>query len=288
LFLREHNRLAAAIERAHPSWDDERVFQTCRNTVIVLFIKIVVEEYINHISPTPFRFEVDPEIAWDAPWNKPNRLTTEFSLLYRWHSLVPDVIQWRDRTYPIHTTFLNNAPLIEGGLAQAFADMSSQRAGRLGAFNTTDALIQVETRAILQGRLCRLASYSDYRDYVKLGRPTSFRDISVNSRVTELLARLYKQPSEVEFYVGLFAEDTVANSPLPPLILRMVAVDAYSQALTNPLLSRSVFNVDTFSTIGWEAINLTHCLKDVLARNCNSEIQGLQIGMTQESWKYQW
>jgi hypothetical protein len=65
LFLREHNRLAGEIEKSHPDWDDERVFQIARNTVIVLFIKIVVEEYINHISPL-LRYHVDPFVAWDA------------------------------------------------------------------------------------------------------------------------------------------------------------------------------------------------------------------------------
>lgn len=51
LFLREHNRLAGTLEAAHPGWDDDRVFETARNINIVQLIRIVVEEYINHISP---------------------------------------------------------------------------------------------------------------------------------------------------------------------------------------------------------------------------------------------
>lgn len=90
LLLREHNRLAAEIETENPTWDDTRVFETARNIMIVLFIKIVVEEYINHISPLPFKIRADPSVAWDAPWNRPNWITTEFSLLYRWHALIPD------------------------------------------------------------------------------------------------------------------------------------------------------------------------------------------------------
>ena len=50
LLLREHNRLAGVMERLNTGWNDERVFQTARNTMIVLFIKIVVEEYIDHVS----------------------------------------------------------------------------------------------------------------------------------------------------------------------------------------------------------------------------------------------
>ena len=106
LLLREHNRLAGELERAHPSWDDDRVFETTRNCVIFMFIKIVVEEYINHVSNAPFDFIADPSVAWDEPWNKPNWITTEFSLLYRWHSLIPDDIEWGDKrvsgTHHVH------------------------------------------------------------------------------------------------------------------------------------------------------------------------------------------
>lgn len=288
LFLREHNRLAGELEQAHPSWDDERVFQTARNAVIVIFIKIVVEEYINHISPSPIGFLADPAVAWDAPWNKPNWITTEFSLLYRWHSLVPDTIEWNGKRVPVHLTFRNNTPLLEGGLARAFIGMSAQRAGRLGAFNTTEALVPVEVRAVEQGRLCRLQPYAKYREYVSLPAPNSFEDISADKRVTDLLKKLYQSPKDVDFYIGLFAEDPTKNSPLPPLILRMVAVDAFSQALTNPLLAKSVFNKSTFSKVGWEAIHSTSCLKDVLMRNCSQDISGATIGMTRAGWQFQW
>jgi prostaglandin-endoperoxide synthase 2 len=284
LLLREHNRLASEIERSNPGWDDERVFQTARNTLIVLFLKIVVEEYINHISPS-FRFRTDPPMAWDAPWNKTNWMTTEFSLLYRWHSLIPETITWNGTPRPVFVTLMNNQLLLEAGLARAFSDMSSQPAGELGAFNTIDALLNLEMDAIKQGRLCELASYSDYRDYVSLPRPKNFADISTDPQVVEFLRGAYKSVEDIDFYVGLFAEDPVKNSPLPPLLLRMVAVDAFSQALTNPLLSKSVFNPETFSEPGWKAINNTKSLRDVLERNIPGTIANTRIGMTLSDWK---
>lgn len=284
LLLREHNRLAGIIEQAHPGWDDERVFQTARNTNIVLFIKIVVDEYINHISPS-FQFRTDPSVAWKAAWNKPNWMTTEFSLLYRWHQLIPNTMVWSGQSYPLMLTLMNNRLLLDAGLLRAFADMSSQTAGRITAFNTADALLHLETDAIKQGRLCDLASYSDYREYVSLPRPKHFTDISSNPQVVDFLESAYRKVDDVDFYVGLFAEDTVKNSPLPPLLLRLVAVDAFSQALTNPLLSEHVFNAETFSTPGWKAISETKTLRDILDRNIPAPDATARVSMTLDNWK---
>jgi prostaglandin-endoperoxide synthase 2 len=288
LLLREHNRLAAGIEARHPAWDDTRVFETARNVVIVEFIKIVVEDYINHIAPTPFPLRADPSVAWTAPWNKPNWITTEFSLLYRWHALIPDDVTWNGTSYPLAATLRANRLLIDGGLAQGFIDMSAQPAGAIGLFNTVSDLVDVEMRSIFQGRFVNLAPYTDYRDYAGLPRPKTFEDISGNPDITDALRCAYGTPDKVDFYVGLFAEDTVANSPLPELLMRMVAVDAFSQALTNPLLSEHVFNPDTFSQYGWDEIQATHRLRDLVARNVPQPLGDAFIGMTRPDWRYVW
>ncbi len=285
LFLREHNRLAGEIEQSHPQWNDERVFQTARNTVIVLFIKIVVEEYINHISPRSL-YRLDPSVAWDAPWNKPNWITAEFSLLYRWHSLVPNAITWNGHDCAVEKTFMNNQLLLDAGLRRAFTDISGQRAGRLGPFNTPEPLLGLEARAIDQGRLAELAPYTDYREYVSLPRPQDFDEVSRDVRVVDLLRNTYGHVEDIEFYVGLFAEDPVPNSPLPPLILRMVGVDAFSQALTNPLLSKYVYKEETFSAPGWKAIHSTSRLKDIVDRNTRFDPSSdLHIGLTLPDWE---
>ena len=289
LFLREHNRLAGELERLNSGWDDERVFQTARNIIIVTFIKIVIEEYINHIAPTPFRLRADSKIATTAPWNRPNWITTEFSLLYRWHSLVPDTVTWNGQSYRVGLTFLNNKLLTAIGLARAFIEVSAQNAGKLAALNTADDLIPIEVSAIKQGRVCDVGPYVSYRDYVKLSPVTKFEEISKDTRVVDQLRTLYKDdPKKVEFYVGLFCEDTVANSPLPPLILKLVAVDAFSQALTNPLLSEHVFNPENFTKFGWDTIHQTKSLRDILARNIPGKLGEERISMTRAEWQYGW
>ncbi|MBY6048967.1 peroxidase family protein [Vannielia litorea] len=285
LFLREHNRLAGEIEAANPAWDDTRIFETARNTMIVLFIKMVVEDYINHISPLPFSLKADPSVAWEASWNKPNWITTEFSLLYRWHALIPDSIRWGGEDVPIARTLRNNAPLLKGGLLAAFADICATPAAELGPRNTSAPLVKVEEASILQDRACELASFWDYNVYLKQEPPRTFEDISSDPEVAAELARLYRSPEQVDFFVGLFCEDRVPNSPLPNLVLVFVALDAFSQALTNPLLSRHVFNEATFSAPGWRAINETHSIRDILDRNVPGGAGETFVSMTRADWQ---
>ena len=289
LFLREHNRLAGEIQRLHPDWDDDRVFETARNTVIVLFLKLVVEEYIRHVAPTPFTLFAAPRVAWLAPWNKPNWITVEFSLLYRWHSLLPAIIRWQGKEVPVEATFFNNQMLLDAGMKGAFQELSVQSATRLGAFNTAPALVAIEEKALVHSKVCQMDTYAAYRAYMAMPELTSFEDISSDPRVTETLRALYGRPEHVEFYAGIFAEDTVRNSPLPNMILRFVAVDAFSQALTNPLLSEHVFKEETFSAPGWQAIEATSRLADIVGRNSTpSPASAPAITMTKPDWRYEW
>jgi prostaglandin-endoperoxide synthase 2 len=291
LFLREHNRVAGELEARNPTWDDNRVFETARNIVIPIFIKIVVEHYINHITPMPFSLRADPSVAWDAPWNRPNWMTVEFSLLYRWHSLMPDAIAWPagalapPRQIGIAAFLQDNRPLLEVGLDAAFSGASAQAAGELGALNTAAPLLHIEDRAVLQARTNRLATYNAYRVAFGMDRAISFHDITTNDAVAAMLEDLYGDPDHVEFYPGLMAEDRVEDSPLPGLLLRMVAVDAFSQALTNPLLSEHVWNERTFTPWGFDLIKRTSKLGDLLARNV--QVRGpTPIEMTRPGWSF--
>ena len=116
LFLREHNRVAGALADAYPGWDDERLFQTARNIMIVLLIKIVIEEYINHITPYHFRLQADPAPFVSERWIRPNWMAIEFNLLYRWHGLIPPLLHGE----PVWKTIFN--PALRGRARRGGAD----------------------------------------------------------------------------------------------------------------------------------------------------------------------
>ena len=299
LFLREHNRLAAMLEGNHPSWDDERVFQTARNITIVMFIKIVIEEYINHISTSVFRFQANPKVAWHAKWNRPNWMTAEFSLLYRWHALVAETMTWDGVEVPVWQLLLDNTRLTQGGLANAFVANSASQATQMGLGNSASFLFKAERHAIEQARTNNIATYCDYRRAMGMPPPESFAELvgetddpvegARRGAIAARLKALYGDIENVEFYVGLFAEPVQPNGPMPELILAMVAMDAFSQALTNPLLSEHVWgNEDnrllTFTEAGYMEIRKTATLRDILERN-SAGLGDRFVGMTRAEWE---
>ncbi len=283
LFLREHNRLSAILEHDNPSWDDERVFETARNINIVQLIRIVVQEYINHISPYWLQLLADPAPAYRAAWNRPNWIPVEFNLLYRWHSLIPSEVCWQGTNVPITDCQFDNARPLAEGLETAFTSASATRAWAIGLFNTVPMLGPVELASVKQGRDNRLASYNDYRVNAHYPRVTRFEQISSDPSVVEGLRRIYHNVDRVEFFVGLFAEDLPPRSAVPPLIGRMVAADAFSHALTNPLLAPAVYHAATFTQAGLDIIESTGSLADLVARNTKGWGDG-RVSMQLESY----
>jgi prostaglandin-endoperoxide synthase 2 len=292
LFLREHNRLCGILEAANPDdvnvprgleWDDERIFQTARNINIVQLIKIVVEEYINHITPYWFRLLGDPSPCYSAVWNRENWIPVEFNLLYRWHSLVPELAWWNGGRVQLEETRFNHLRLRADGLGEGFDSASRSEAWQMGLFNTCSALLPVEKASIGQGRDNLLASYNDYREIMHYPRVTRFEQISCDPLVVDGLRRVYGHVDRIEFFPGLFAEGLPARSAVPRLLGRMVAADAFSHALTNPLLSPHVFNEATFSREGMDVIRATSTLKDIVDRNVAQPAGSFRVSMEQEA-----
>jgi prostaglandin-endoperoxide synthase 2 len=285
LFLREHNRIARELAAGYPGWDDERLFATTRNILTVVLMKIVLEEYINHITPTIFSISLEPGSFRNERWYRENWMAIEFNLLYRWHPLVPSSYVIGGQDVAIADTLYNTEIPTRYGLGALFEDASVQPAGQITLGNTPEALWYVEALTMQAARANRLRSYNDYRQLSHTPRATDFDQITDNARVREGLKLLYRHVDNIEFYVGLFAEPVADNGALPNLMGKMVALDAFSQVYTNPLLAPRIYNAETFSPLGMEIINSTKTLSQIVNRNVPDRPGGYYVSMTRKDWK---
>jgi len=110
VFLREHNRLCDILKEQHPTWDDERLFQTARVATTMKFMMIGMAYLLSYYTDMSklsnpmtifeqyFGQKVIPLVRY--PWKRflgpdglPPTLPQELDLGYRWHDLVPTYMQ---------------------------------------------------------------------------------------------------------------------------------------------------------------------------------------------------
>lgn len=280
--LREHNRICDLLAKAYPNWDDERLFQTARNILIVTIMKIVIEDYVNHITPYHFNAVLDPQSFPNEKWYRENWMSAEFNFVYRWHSALPETFVYGGEQVPLLESLWNNQMILDEGIGPLLQETSAQPASKIGLFNTPDFLIEAaEIPTIKLGRRTQLASYNDYREAYKFPRVARFEQITSSAQTQEMLRKLYGKVDNIELYVGLFAEEPHEDGLLGALATRMIAVDALSHVLTNPLLAENVYNKETFSAIGWEIIHETKTLSDLVNRNVSAGDKALEISFYQ-------
>jgi prostaglandin-endoperoxide synthase 2 len=258
---------------------DERLFQTTRLIMTVLLLKLVVEEYIRHIAPHDPPLQVRPGMAADKRWNRSSWIAVEFNLLYRWHMLVPDTITTDEGVVDSKSWLRDNNELVlQKGIEWVMAQCSRSRAAGIGLFNTAAFLTDrespdhpaVEERSIALMRFARLAPYNAYRERFGLAPKRDFADLTADRHVQQRLAELYGDIDNVEWYVGIWAEDHPEDQLMGDLLTYMVGYDAFTQALTNPVLAPQVFTEATFTAAGLRIIKKTRTLQQIIARNAAS------------------
>ncbi|NJB82488.1 peroxidase family protein [Wenyingzhuangia aestuarii] len=279
LFLRLHNKIARQLEKEY-NWGDEQIFQTTRNILIVILIKVVVEDYVNHLKPFKWmKFELDTTYAPKKNWYRNNWISTEFNLLYRWHSMIPDHMQFNGKVYATKDVFrFNNQFVEENSITSILEQLSYQKAGKMTLMNTPDFMKEAELMTLFISRASKLTSYADYCEQFSgsmtkffNARPKKMSDITKDKDQLSILNSLYDGDVEkVDLVIGALAQDPPKNplyeeKPiLGNLMLQMIASDAFSHALTNPLLSENVFNEQTFSPLGWKLIQQFSSVKSIV------------------------
>lgn len=243
LFVREHNRQAAAILAANPSMTDEEIYLRARARVIGEIQAITYNEWLpallgpGAIAPYQgYNPSVNPGISNEFA-------TAAFRL---GHSLLGDDVEFLDN---------NGLPVAEEvGLKEAFSNPDLIRQNGIDSvlkYLASDPSSELDTRVvdgvrnflfgapgsggldlvslnIQRGRDHGLADYNAVREAIGLPRVTSFSEITSDPGLQATLESLYQSVNEVDLWVGGLAEDHVPGGSVGPTF-RAILADQFAR-----------------------------------------------------------
>lgn len=162
----------------------------------------------------------------------------------------------------------NNKLLEDKGIEKIITAASTQKAGRFGLFNTPDFLKEAEIAGLTFARMFGVQPFNRYRERFNLPAYDSIDGLAGNDQVAAALRAVYgDNVDDVELTIGLLAERRDDDDLMPETVVRMVAYDAFTHILTNPLLSTEVYCPETFSKVGWEIVEQRATLDEIIKRN---------------------
>lgn len=258
LFVRNHNLIAAELQKEHPGWTDEQLYQEARKLNIAEYQAIIYNEYLpDLLGPNAlarysgYNPNVDPAIA------------TEFSTVaFRFgHSLLSGEIERHANngqdvlpndpagaSINLATDFFDPNVLNPNGVTDPLTGHISTDIGPIlkaeadGVAQADDLLAINEVRNLLfanggvqdngldliardieRGRDDGIGSYNQVRVAYGLPPVTSFAQITSNVQVQQELQQAYGSVANIDAFEGGLAENHAKGSDMGPLFARIIA-----------------------------------------------------------------
>ncbi|KAL5723632.1 hypothetical protein ACHQM5_007008 [Ranunculus cassubicifolius] len=240
-------------------------------------------------------------VGLSAPENHgvPYSLTEEFTSVYRMHPLLPDSMDLKDITVapgPYNSppsarqVVMEDMIGIKGertlsgiGFTQQMVSMGHQASGALELFNYPSFLmdlvpqdtegndrpdrIDLAALEIYRDRERNVPRYNDFRRGLMMIPITKWEDLTDDGEVIQTLWDVYgNNVEDLDLLVGLMAEKKIngfAISETAFVIFVMMA----SRRLEADRFFTSDFNAKTYTEKGFEWVNTTESLRDVLERH---------------------
>ncbi|KAJ0067982.1 hypothetical protein NL108_014235 [Boleophthalmus pectinirostris] len=247
LWLREHNRVCDILRAEHPSWDDEQLFQTTRLIIIGEIIKIIIEEYVQHLSGYFLKLKFDPVLLFNERFQYSNRIALEFCQLYHWHPLMPDSFIIDDEEVSYSQFMYNTSLLTHYGVEKLVDSFSRQVAGQIGGgHNSHETVLRVAELTIKESREARIQPFNEYRKKFNLKPYTSFYEFTDDPEMAKGLEDLYGEIDALEFYTGVMLEKARPDAIFGESMVEMGAPFSLKGLLGNPLCSPEYWKPSTF------------------------------------------
>ena len=244
LFVREHNRIAGELALAHPTWDDEQLYQRAREINIAQYQSIIYNEYLPSLlglNALPeykgYDAEVDPSItrvfANAAFRLGHSQLSSEILRLDAEGEEIPE------GHLTLADVFFRSASVVQetgiDPILRGVASSLSQKIDTKVIDDVRNLLFGFGANAvgrdlfainINRGRLNGVADYNTIRQTYGLNPVDSFSDITSDSQLQTQLASLYDSVDNIDAFVGLMAEDHVYGAAVGETI-RAVLVNQF-------------------------------------------------------------
>ncbi|XP_014275345.1 peroxidase [Halyomorpha halys] len=249
VWLREHNRIASILQRIHPEWSDEAIFQEAKRIVIAEYQHITYNEYLPILLGRAY-MEKSSLAPKDKGWttlydpNLNGGITNVFATAaFRFgHSQIQSFLHGYGRFGNIRQNLEMSknhfAPFMlysEGAvddMLRGLAAQPMQNVDRHFSNQITDHLFQgnldigldLVSLNIQRGRDHGLAPYNDWREVCGLRRAQRWEDLEehMEPSTIEVIARLYQNVDDIDLFVGAMGENPVQGAILGPTFLCLI------------------------------------------------------------------
>ncbi|XP_012943751.1 prostaglandin G/H synthase 1 [Aplysia californica] len=255
IWMREHNRVCDILKQEHPDWDDEQLFQTGKLILVGETIRIVIEDYVQHLANYNLKLKFLPHVLFGENFQYQNKISLEFNHLYHWHPLMPDEFNITGSVYPMKDFMFHSEVVVNHGTAAVTDAFSRQRSGHMSHHNHGAATQYVLRDAIKTGRELRIQPLNNYRKRFNLRPYTSFEDLTGETKLAGELQKLYHDIDAVEFMVGMMVEKRRTRNLFGSTIVEVGAGYSVKGLLSNPICSPQYWKPSTFGgDVGFEIV----------------------------------
>lgn len=243
LFVKEHNRIAEALQKAYPTWDDQKLFDVARLINAAVMAKIQVVEWTPQVHQNG-GVKMGMNSTWNGLFNLgatlktvvggkndlrnvPYSLTEEFVAAYRFHPFLPEAVT---------ITSLNKSKTdVSVGLANMRNQQSAELIDSVGTSNLIYSFAKATAGAqtlnnypnflqdlsmpvigkmdlgaveIIRDRERGVPRYNEFRRLLQLKPIKKFEDLTTDPEKLANLKSVYRNDIElIDLMVGAMAED---------------------------------------------------------------------------------